>query len=942
MLSVYNAQQLLQLEPSHASESLVHSLSQLQAQGTQASTIQSHPTQPYQMAVGTVDGRVLVMDLSSQPTPQLSDPSASAKQSTEITAVAWNSQVAHILASSSKDGSVVVWDVAQSKPWCRMQVEHGPLADLSWSPTQGLYLLTASGDDRHPVILVWDLGASTSLPLMTLSGHTAGILKTSWCPHDDGFLISCAKDHKTYLWDLVSLRPIAELPLETEPQGHSEPTPAPSPNQLFGSGTLNEQKLMRVFVQWSPLKRGLAMTCSLDRKVQIHSILALATKAGRVPKWMKPASAVTTAFGGAVVSVASDSRTVTIRTVPEQPELVKLAHKFEAELQQAHNMVEFCERKRTSTVGYDSRMWGFMEVLFLEDPRKNLLRHLGYNSEQIAQASQQYVVEDSKQDGAEQVPAEMSPSAQELLKKSLIVGNFDAAVECCFRSRNYADALLLASCGGAELWKKAQERYCEEQRASRPYVSMLQGIVKSQLDELVTHSDVKTWQETLAILSTYAKSDEFPRLCVELGERLEKGGDAQGASLCYLCSGSVEHASRYWEALLKRANLIKKAVDMKALHEFVSKVTVFRQVVPSKMDLTPTVAEYFTSYAEALAEQGLFQAAAKYVSGDSQSSLVLKDRLYRSRESQKCLTELGTAPVFPFEASTSMARRPSTAGTASRRPSATVGSMHSRVSNGSQSSLSSLGMSQRALGTSPATTMDQLPSGWVALQDPTSGNTYFANQMTGETTWERPSLASVHASHQSRMPSTPTNSSVSQTSVDSSSKRQAIVSKYGDGFVTSASHPELASQYGNVGTTNPYSASRPGTAAAVVQKQDLSAPPSGPIDLASVEFSEGQLQVKDTLMSLYDHLVSIAQPADARQLEEAKKALDALIKKMARGQIDDEILSKLLMMCNQIGGYDFRAATATQTAIVNTDWRNHKDWLKGLKTLLQLAVKRLY
>ena len=27
-----------------------------------------------------------------------------------------------------------------------------------------------------------------------------------------------------------------------------------------------------------------------------------------------------------------------------------------------------------------------------------------------------------------------------------------------------------------------------------------------------------------------------------------------------------------------------------------------------------------------------------------------------------------------------------------------------------------------------------------------------------------------------------------------------MVSKYGDGFVTSASHPELAEQYGNVGT----------------------------------------------------------------------------------------------------------------------------------------------
>ena len=33
-----------------------------------------------------------------------------------------------------------------------------------------------------------------------------------------------------------------------------------------------------------------------------------------------------------------------------------------------------------------------------------------------------------------------------------------------------------------------------------------------------------------------------------------------------------------------------------------------------------------------------------------------------------------------------------------------------------------------------------------------------------------------------------------------SNLQATLASKYGDGFVTSASHPELAAQYGNVGT----------------------------------------------------------------------------------------------------------------------------------------------
>jgi protein transport protein SEC31 len=96
------------------------------------------------------------------------------------------------------------------------------------------------------------------------------------------------------------------------------------------------------------------------------------------------------------------------------------------------------------------------------------------------------------------------------------------------------------------------------------------------------------------------------------------------------------------------------------------------------------------------------------------------------------------------------------------------------------------------------------------------------------------------------------------------------------------------------------------------------------------------------LQSLYDHLESVAQPSEKRQLEESKKGIDALFKKLARGQIDDEVNAKLLAIVAQIGNYDFRAATATQTSLVNTDWKIHKDWLKGLKVLLQLAVKRLY
>jgi protein transport protein SEC31 len=912
---------------------------QEQLQGT-VSALKFHPLELYRLAAGDSTGRVIVIDCRDQ---SIVDPTTTAaRQSSEITAVSWNSQVAYILASSSRDGSVAVWDVQQRKAWCKLQVEQGPVADIAWNPTEGLNLLTASGDDRNPVIKVWDLGASTNMPLATLVGHTAGILKTSWCPHDDTLLLSCAKDNRTFLWDLVTLQPVAELPPDvTDP--HVALATANSPNKLFSSGTLEEQKHMRVFTEWSPIKRGVALTCSLDRKVQVHSVLGLATACGRPPSWMKPQSAVTTAFGGAVVSVGSTNQLVTIQTFQEQPDLAKLSCDFEAELAaMADDMGAFCEKRRSLAYGYDAKIWGFMKVVFAADARKQLLSHLGFHAEVIAAAANSFNEDSSDMNGVHSCTSiGMSKAAEDIVKRALLVGNFEAAVECCFQAGNLADAMVLASVGGTELWQKTQQRYFEEQKSKRPYLSLLKGIVGNDLEGLVAETDSNKWQETLALLATYCQSDQFPQLCILLGDRLAELGDPQSASLCYVCSLSVEHASRYWVEQFERANKIKGSLDIKALHDLAVKVTVLLKT-DNKAVVPAAIAPHFAVYASALAEQGLFVSAAKYCQGESDDAMILRDRLYRSRDSHECLAALGAAPAFPFDMSAPKK--------ATTRQIVGNGSEHSVRSH---TSISSLGQtSNNASSTSLAqagASSGQLPQGWAAFQDPSTGKTYYANQTTGETTWDRPLPSAVSvASHQNRAPAVQAASSgFLDNSASLSSTPSKLVSKYGDGFVTSASHPELAAQYGNVGTANPYSGERPGTAESVLVHHTggstkLEAPLSEPMDLANAQFTEEQAQIKDTLQSLYDHLESVAQPSEKRQLEESKKGIDALFKKLARGQIDDEVNAKLLAIVAQIGNYDFRAATATQTSLVNTDWKIHKDWLKGLKVLLQLAVKRLY
>lgn len=160
--------------------------------GGAVKALQFSPLTPNVMATGGNDGQILITSLDTPSHPTVSMPGTEASKGAEVTQLAWNTQVAHIVASAAGDGAATIWDLNAKKPWCRLQAESAgsPVSDLAWNPTQGLHIVTASGDDRNPLLKLWDLRASTTMPLATLSGHSQGILSLAWCPHDDTLLVS--------------------------------------------------------------------------------------------------------------------------------------------------------------------------------------------------------------------------------------------------------------------------------------------------------------------------------------------------------------------------------------------------------------------------------------------------------------------------------------------------------------------------------------------------------------------------------------------------------------------------------------------------------------------------------------------------------------------------------------------------------------------------------
>ena len=108
----------------------------------------------------------------------------------------------------------------------------------------------------------------------------------------------------------------------------------------------------------------------------------------------------------------------------------------------------------------------------------------------------------------------MPKEAEQLIKKALLVGNFEIAVQCCLTSGNMADALLLASCGGADLWASTQATYFEKMCAQKPFWKIVRAIIKSELSDLVQNSDLAG--EDHEIVETHIRTQRAMHVYVPL------------------------------------------------------------------------------------------------------------------------------------------------------------------------------------------------------------------------------------------------------------------------------------------------------------------------------------------------------------------------------------------------------------------------------------------
>lgn len=626
------------------------------------------------VASGANESEIYIWDLNNFATPMT--PGAKTQPPEDISCIAWNRQVQHILASASPSGRATVWDLRKNEPIIKVSDHSNRMhcSGLAWHPDVATQMVLASEDDRLPVVQMWDLRFASS-PLRVLENHARGILAIAWSMADPELLLSCGKDAKILCSNPNTGEVLYELPTNTQwcfdiqwcPRNPAVLSAASFDGRISvysimgGSidGLRQKQvdKLSSSFGNLDPFGTGQPLPpLQIPQQTSQHSIVLPLKKP---PKWIRRPVGASFSFGGKLVTFENVTgqpqqgaeqprrQPVFISQVVTEKDFLSRSEQLQ-HVVQSQGFISYCQKKiDASQTDFEKNVWSFLKVNFEEDSRGKYLELLGYRREDLGE---KIALALNRVDGSdvrikeEKQECDFLPSAggtfnisvsgdiDGLITRALLTGNFESAVDLCLHDNRMADAIILAIAGGQELLAQTQKKYFAKSQSK--ITRLITAVVMKNWKEIVESCDLKNWREALAAVLTYAKPDEFSALCDLLGARLESEGDSllrTQACLCYICAGNVERLVACWTKAQDGSNPL-------SLQDLIEKVVILRKAVQLTQALdTNTVgallAEKMSQYANLLAAQGSIAAALAFLPDNTnQPDIVqLRDRLCRAQ-----------------------------------------------------------------------------------------------------------------------------------------------------------------------------------------------------------------------------------------------------------------------------------------------------------------------
>ncbi|XP_067153533.1 protein transport protein Sec31A isoform X6 [Apteryx mantelli] len=633
------------------------------------------------VASGANESEIYIWDLNNFATPMT--PGVKTQPLEDVSCIAWNRQVQHILASASPSGRATVWDLRKNEPIIKVSDHNNRMhcSGLAWHPDIATQMVLASEDDRLPVIQMWDLRFASS-PLRVLENHTRGVLAIAWSMADPELLLSCGKDAKILCSNPNTGEVLYELPTNTQwcfdiqwcPRNPAVLSAASFDGRISiysimgGSADGLRQKqvdqLSSSFGNLDPFGTGQPLPpLQLPQQTASQSVILPLKKP---PKWIRRPVGASFSFGGKLVTFENTKAQqqpgidqqqqqqrhhVYVSQVVTEKEFLARSNQLQ-EAVRSEGFVSYCQNKiDMAQADFERNVWAFLKVNFEEDSRVKYLELLGYrkedlrkkvtsalNKESLADGELGERLKDHKREPEDSVSAKktfnisVNGDVDGLITQALLTGNFESAVDLCLHDNRMADAIILAIAGGQELLSRTQEKYFAKIQSK--ITRLITAVVTKNWKEIVQSCDLQNWREALAAVLTYARPEEFAALCDLLGNRLESEGDSllqTQACLCYICAGNVEKLVACWT----------KAQDGNSplsLQDLIEKVVILRKAVQLTQAVDPNavgalLAEKMSQYANLLAAQGSIAAALTFLPANTNQPniVLLRDRLCRAQ-----------------------------------------------------------------------------------------------------------------------------------------------------------------------------------------------------------------------------------------------------------------------------------------------------------------------
>ncbi|XP_059778732.1 protein transport protein Sec31A isoform X2 [Balaenoptera ricei] len=363
------------------------------------------------VASGANESEIYIWDLNNFATPMT--PGAKTQPPEDISCIAWNRQVQHILASANPSGRATVWDLRKNEPIIKVSDHSNRMhcSGLAWHPDVATQMVLASEDDRLPVIQMWDLRFASS-PLRVLENHARGILAIAWSMADPELLLSCGKDAKILCSNPNTGEVLYELPTNTQwcfdiqwcPRNPAVLSAASFDGRISvysimgGSidGLRQKQvdKLSSSFGNLDPFGTGQPLPpLQIPQQTAQHRIVLPLKKP---PKWVRRPVGASFSFGGKLVTFANvrtqpqqgaeqqlQQHHVCISQVVTEEEFLSRSDQLQ-QVVQSQGFVSYCQKKiDASQTEFEKNVWSFLKVNFEDDSRGKYLELLGYRKEDL-------------------------------------------------------------------------------------------------------------------------------------------------------------------------------------------------------------------------------------------------------------------------------------------------------------------------------------------------------------------------------------------------------------------------------------------------------------------------------------------------------------------------------------------------------------------------------